>query len=88
MGTPIEEMRNLGPRCAEWLAVIGIHDEESLRRMGAAGAYRELIAQEVTKPHRMLLWALAGALDDVDCLQLSPEKKRELEIEAGCQGAP
>lgn len=83
MSKPVTELRNLGPRCAGWLALIGIYDEAALRRVGAVEAYRELIVQEVTKPHRMLLYALAEALEDVDCLQLAPEKKRELESEAG-----
>jgi len=51
--------------------------------VGAVEAYRELMVQEVTKSHRMLFYALAGALEDVDCLQLAPEKKWELESEAG-----
>lgn len=83
MNRPVTEMRNIGPRVAEWLAVIGVHDEAALRRRGAAGAYRELIIQEVTRPHRMLLYALAGAVDEEDCLKLSAERKRELEEEVG-----
>lgn len=82
MNRPIAELRNLGPRCAEWLAAIGIEDEKGLRAIGAAGAYRELIVQGVTSPHRMLLYALAGALEDVDCLKLSRQQKRELCEEA------
>ena len=79
MSKPVRELRNLDPRRAEWLALIGIYDEAALRRVGAVEAHRELIVQEVTKPHRMLLYAL----EDVDCLQLAPVKKRELESEAG-----
>ena len=59
MSRPVTELRNLGPRFADWLAVIGIHDEDGLRQVGAAAAYRELIVQEVTRPHRMLPYALA-----------------------------
>ena len=83
MSRPVAEMRNLGPRCAEWRALIGIYDEGALHRVGAVEADRELMVQEVTKSHRMLFYALAGALEDVDCLQLAPEKKWELESEAG-----
>ena len=83
MSRSVTELRNLGPRCAEWLGVIGIHDEDSLRRIGAVAAYRELVVREVVKPHRMLLYALAGALDEVDCLKLSPARKRELNDEVG-----
>jgi DNA transformation protein and related proteins len=82
MPRKISRLRNLGPRCAEWLAQIGIHTEDDLRRIGAATAYRELVVREVVKPHRMLLYALDGALDDVDCVRLSRSRKRELEDEA------
>jgi len=82
MSRAIEQMRNLGPRCAGWLADIGIHDENDLRAVGAAVAYRELIIRGVVRPHRMLLYALGGALLDIDCNRLSREMKRTLEEEA------
>lgn len=83
MTRSILQMRNLGPRCAEWLAEIGIHDENDLRAVGAATAYRELVNRGIVRPHRMLLYALGGALLDLDCTQLPREIKRELEEEAG-----
>lgn len=83
MAKPIRDMRNLGPRCEEMLAAIGIHDEGQLRRVGAATAYRELVAAGLTRHHRMLLYALGGAIADLDCLRLPADLKRELEDEAG-----
>lgn len=82
MPRSIPQMRNLGPRCAEWLAGIGIHDENDLRSVGAAAAYRELVIRGIVRPHRMLLYALSGALLDLDCTKLPREIKRELEEEA------
>lgn len=82
MARTILQLRNLGPRCAEWLAVIGIHDENDLRAVGAAAAYRELVNRGVVRPHRMLLYALGGALLEMDCGKLPREIKRELEEEA------
>lgn len=79
-------MRNLGPRCAEWLAEIGIHDENDLRSVGAAVAYRELILRGIVRPHRMLLYALGGALLDIDCTKLPRDIKRTLEEEASLDG--
>ena len=79
MPRSILQMRNLGPRCAEWLAAIGIHDENDLRSVGAAAAYRELILRGIVRPHRMLLYALGGALLEMDCTKLPREIKRELE---------
>ena len=82
MARTILQLRNLGPRCAEWLAEIGIHDENDLRAVGAAAAYRELIMRGIVRPHRMLLYALGGALLEMDCIKLPREIKRELEEEA------
>lgn len=82
MPRTIQQMRNLGPRCAEWLAEIGIHDENDLRSVGAAAAYRELIIRGIVRPHRMLLYALGGALLELDAGKLPQEIKRELEEEA------
>ena len=78
MNREIRELRNLGPRCEDWLATIGIHDEAGLRRVGAPAAYRELVHRGVARPHRMLLYALAGALEDQDCTQLSRDQKLRL----------
>jgi hypothetical protein len=82
MPRPIVKLRNLGPRCAGWLAQIGIHNEDDLRALGAATAYRELVLAGIVKPHRLLLYALGGALLDVDCNKLPSHIKRELEEEA------
>lgn len=82
MPRSIPHMRNLGPRCAEWLAEIGIHDENDLRSLGAAVAYRELILRGIVRPHRMLLYALGGALLDIDCTKLPRDIKRALAEEA------
>ena len=80
---PVTTLRNMGPRCAEWLAQIGIATAEDLRRVGAATAYRELVSRGIVRPHRMLLYALGGAVLDMDCIKLSRCQKRELEAEAG-----
>ena len=83
MPRSIRQMRNLGPKCEEMLACIGITDDEQLRRMGAAPAYREMIAAGISSPHRMLLYALGGAIAELNCLCLPADLKRELEEEAG-----
>jgi hypothetical protein len=80
---PIQSLRNLGPRCAGWLAEIGVEDEATLRSLGAATVYRELVRRQIVRPHKMLLYALGGALLDVDCTKLPREIKQELVHEAG-----
>lgn len=82
MSRPIREMRNLGPRCEAMLATIGIHNEAQLRAAGAAAAYRALVSTGASRHHRMLLYALGGAIVGEHCLRLPSEMKRELEEEA------
>lgn len=82
LAAPVTKLRNIGPRCAEWLAEIGVHTAEELKRIGAPGAYRELVARGIVQPHRMLLYALGGAVSEQDCLKLSRGYKRELEEDA------
>jgi len=85
MGEAITELPNIGPRCAEWLAAINILNADDLRSIGAPAAYREMVVRGVIQPHRMLLYALGGATDGVNCLRLSRDRKRELEDEAGVE---
>lgn len=79
----IVDLPNLGPRCAEWLAQIEIHDEAGLRAVGAAAAFRELVLREVAPHHRMLLFALGGAMAGKTIERLNRAEKRELEEETG-----
>lgn len=75
---PLETLRNLGPRTADWLRGADIPDTATLRRMGAAAAYvrvKRTYPREVT---RTLLWALAGALADRPYTRLPPALKAGL----------
>ena len=83
MPQPVTALRNLGPKSAQWLAAIGIHTAEDLREIGYAAAFQELIASGTTTPHRMMLYALAGAVMDRSCMSFSRDEKREIEELAG-----
>ena len=83
MSDLVTTLPNIGPRCAEWLAMIGVHTADDLREIGAPIAYRELISRGIVKPHLMLLYALGGAVSGENCMNLSRERKRELEEAAG-----
>lgn len=83
MSRPVDRLRNLGPKSVEWLAAIGIHTAEDLIEVGYAAAYQELIATGTARPHRMLLYALAGAVMDRDCMGFTRDEKREIEEMAG-----
>jgi DNA transformation protein len=63
-------MRNLGPVSRAWLAAVGIHGLDDLRAVGSVGAWR-LVAERLRgtgegSASLLLLWALEGALLDVD----------------------
>jgi DNA transformation protein len=58
----IRDLRNLGTKTEEWLAVIGVYTADELRRRGAVAAFGELKRAGVTSSLNTL-WALAGALE-------------------------
>jgi len=72
------EMRNIGPTTAAWLAEVGIDTPERLRRLGAVEAYRRVKAWRPWDVTLTLLWALEGAITDVDWMDVSPERRLEL----------
>ncbi len=88
MSEPVTQLRNIGPRCAEWLAAIHVHTADDLRRLGAATAYRELVQRDIVSPHRMILYALGGAVGDLDCTRLPSVLKQTLEEEASIHHSP
>ena len=82
---PVAEMKNLGQKTARWLADIDIHTEADLRERGIIEAYLELKARDPRKVNLMMLWALQGALMDINCLYLPDEIKDALKVELGNQ---
>ncbi|MFN8109694.1 MAG: TfoX/Sxy family protein [Thermoleophilia bacterium] len=80
-GPSTAEMRNIGPTSATWLAEVGIHTPEQLRRTGAVEAYRMVKAWRPWDVTLILLWALEGAIRDVDWMDVSPERRLELRRE-------
>lgn len=80
---PIEGLRNLGPKSRAWLAEIGIETEEELRALGAVEAYARLRFRFGRTVTRNMLHALAAALAGIDWQQLAPERKTELDRQAG-----
>ena len=73
----ISELRNLGPASERLLATVGIVTADDLARVGSVEAYcrvREVHAHA----SRNLLWALEGALLDLDWRHLSERHRDEL----------
>jgi len=77
----IEELRNLGPRCAYYLEEVGINTPEELRKIGYIDAYLSLKTRFPRNINRMMLYALYGALSAKDCMKLSASEKQHLEEE-------
>ncbi|MCA9031443.1 MAG: TfoX/Sxy family protein [Planctomycetaceae bacterium] len=75
--TPIESLRNLGPKSGTWLREAGITTVEELRRLGAVVAY-QAVQQQRDGVSLNLLWALAAGLEGIDWRELTEERKEEL----------
>ena len=73
-------MRNIGPTSAKWLADVGVETVDDLRRVGVVPTYA-MIRSRRADVSLNLLWALEGALRDVDWRELSASIKAELRHE-------
>lgn len=71
---PVDALRNLGPRSREWLAQIGIHTTDDLRRVGAIEAFVQLQAL-TPKVSLNLLYAAHAALQDRHWQDVTPDEK-------------
>ena len=70
-------MRNLGPKTASWLRVVGIESQDDLAAAGAVEAWVRL-RDAGFRPSRLALWAMQGALLDIDWRDLPDEMKEQL----------
>lgn len=70
-------LRNLGKTSAQWLHASGIHTAEDLRRLGAVSAYRAVRSRGFSAS-RVLLYAIEGALHDMNWKELPDARKCEL----------
>lgn len=70
-------MRNLGPKSAQMLIAAGITTPEHLRHIGAIAAYLA-VKQNCNNTSLNLLYALDGALADLDWKQVQRERKLTL----------
>ncbi|SNS28744.1 TfoX C-terminal domain-containing protein [Geodermatophilus pulveris] len=79
----IRDLRGLGPASERALARVGVRTPEQLDALGAAAAYRLLVDAGTPGVTRTFLWALAGALLDLDRRELPPGEEAALERDAG-----
>lgn len=73
-------MKNVSNVSAEWLNKAGIDTLDELREIGVIPVYY-LIKRFETSVSLNLLWALEGAVKDIDYREISAERKEELKIE-------
>lgn len=73
----LEQLRNLGPKSAQWLRAVGIQTPADLEQSGPCLAYRR-VRQQFPQASLNLLWALAGAVQDRDERDLSDAEKLQL----------
>ena len=71
------ELRNLGPKSRAWLASVGVRTIDDLRRVGAVPAFVE-VKRTQRGVSLNLLYALVGAVDGVDWLDVKRERRLEL----------
>ena len=82
MNVKIEDMRNLGPATAGWLAEVDIENEDELRKIGAVDAYRCLKFRFGGNVSLLALYAMEAALQDCDWRMLSVETRAMLKAKA------
>ena len=70
-------LRNLGKTSVQWLHATGIYTAEELRQRGPVAAYCAVRARGF-RASRTLLFAIAGALQNVHWNDLDPEYKQQL----------
>lgn len=76
----IADLPNLGPASEAMLQRAGIETAEQLRETGVLTAYRKAIAAGAS-PNKNLLWALYGAVHDMDWRTIPAQEKQRLIIQ-------
>lgn len=80
---PISQMRNLGPACEQDLNAAGITNAEQLIELGAEMAFVEMLNARIEQGrgakccNAAYLYALHGAIHDIDWREIPAAKKAE-----------
>lgn len=76
-------MRNLGPACEEDLNAAGIFTADDVKRLGAEGTFIKMLLARLEKGgsakccNAAYLYAIYGAIHDIDWRALPEKKKNE-----------
>ena len=82
---PITALRNIGKTVATRLHEIGVSNEDQLKKMGSAKAYKWLSLQSPEKrlPVCYYLYSLEGAIRNIHWDELTEKEKAQLRMAAG-----
>ncbi len=79
----ISEMRNLGPACEKDLNAVGIYTAEELKRLGPEDAFVKMLlgrlelGRSAKCCNAAYLYALYGAIHEIDWRAVPEQKKKE-----------
>lgn len=79
----ISEMRNLGPACERDLNAVGIHTAADVIRLGTVDTFMQMLVGRAKEGraaeacNAAYLYAIYGAIHDLDWLAIPAEKKAE-----------
>jgi hypothetical protein len=87
MNRKLEKLINIGPKVAAGLREIGVNDEAALKDMGYMEAFLRMRLISPHWNHKMLLYALYGAVNETNCMHLPDEIKLRLieELNENCK---
>ncbi len=74
----IASLKNLGPKSAERIVAVGIVEPDQLRQLGAAEVFHRVEANFPNNTSLNLLWALQGAIMELDWRAIPDEIKQSL----------
>ncbi|GAA5179564.1 hypothetical protein GCM10025771_21880 [Niveibacterium umoris] len=75
--TPIDSLRNLGPRSRQMLAAVGVHSRADLASRGAVEVW-DAVRRAGLPASLNLLWALVGALEGRDWREVARTDRLDL----------
>ena len=78
----LSALRNLGGKSEQWLNEIGVFSRDDLERLGSVEVYR-LLKQRGYPVSLNLVWAIEGALADMDWRELPETLKASLRMDLG-----
>jgi len=79
----LSDLRNIGPRSAQWLKSVGIETIEDLQEVGVVEAYMRAKAAYPDRVSLNLLNALQGGILDIEWNLLPESMKTEFKNQVG-----